>query len=208
MDGSSPLSHAYNRPAQRRQIEIAIKNSRFIATLTPCPDKATAEQFIASLKSEHRHANHNCWAYIAGAPDDSINRGCSDDGEPKGTAGRPMLNVLEHSGLGEIAVVVTRYFGGIKLGTGGLVRAYSQAVQEVLNGAESVPVVATQRLLLSAAYSDTGNLEALIRDFSLSVQEREWQEQLHVMAEIEQDGADALFDALHHYPGVTAERRA
>lgn len=119
-----------------------------------------------------------------------------------------MLNVLEHSGLGEAVIVVTRYFGGIKLGTGGLVRAYSQAVQEVLNNASVAQVIPTTHLTLSAPHSDTGTLEALIRDFGLTVIERQWQEAFNVQADIEQARADALLNALPSYPGVTAVRRS
>ena len=103
--------------------EETIRRSRFIVSLahTPTPDAARA--FVERIKREFPDATHNCWAYAAGAPGQTGKVGYSDDGEPHGTAGRPMLTMLLHGGVGELAAVVTRYFGGIKLGTGGLVRA-------------------------------------------------------------------------------------
>ena len=99
------------------------------------PEEAKA--FIDSIRAEHAHATHNCWAFVAGKPGSTAQVGASDDGEPKGTAGRPMLTVLLHCGVGELAAVVTRYYGGILLGTGGLVRAYQGLVKL---GLETLPV--------------------------------------------------------------------
>lgn len=114
--------------------EIVEKKSRFIATVAKCETEEEAVRFIESVKKKYWDARHNCSAFVIG------NRGeltrCSDDGEPSGTAGRPMLEVLLGSGVRNVAVVVTRYFGGVLLGTGGLVRAYTQAVQEGLANCE------------------------------------------------------------------------
>ncbi len=122
------MSKRYNipQPGLHRCEEI-IKRSRFIITVAWVPDAGAAKAFIETIKSEFPDATHNCWAYAAGPPGDTAAVGFSDDGEPHGTAGRPMLNALLHSDIGEAAVVVTRYFGGVKLGSGGLVRAYSGA---------------------------------------------------------------------------------
>ena len=104
-----------------------MKRSQFITFVGPASNRDQAEAFIRDVRELHPQARHVCWAYIAGAPNTTV-LSMSDDGEPSGTAGRPMLNLLRHSGLGEIVVAVVRYFGGIKLGTGGLQRAYSDAV--------------------------------------------------------------------------------
>ncbi len=117
--------------------EETIKRSRFIASLGHTPDPSAARAFVERLRAEFPDATHNCWAFAAGPPGDSGRVGCSDDGEPHGTAGRPMLQQLLHGRLGEVCVVVTRYFGGIKLGTGGLVRAYQGMAALAL---ESAPV--------------------------------------------------------------------
>ncbi len=123
----------YPIPAQRFRSEIEVERSRFITTLQEVASPEEAQAFIAELKAEFPDANHNCWAYLVGPPGSSDRIGLSDDGEPHGVAGRPMLTCLQHSGLGDTAVVVTRYFGGIKLGKGGMVKAYTAAVQTALD---------------------------------------------------------------------------
>ena len=123
-------------PGQIHRDEQTIKRSRFIVTMARTASPEEARAFIERIRAEHAHATHNCWAFVAGAPGDTARIGASDDGEPKGTAGRPMLTALLHSGVGEVAAVVTRYFGGILLGTGGLVRAYQGSVKL---GLETLP---------------------------------------------------------------------
>ena len=112
------------------EAEIIEKKSRFIATVKPVESEEEALEFIAGLKKKYWNATHNCSAFVVGERQE-LQR-CSDDGEPQGTAGRPMLDVLLGEDVHNVAVVVTRYFGGTLLGTGGLVRAYSKSVQEGL----------------------------------------------------------------------------
>lgn len=121
-------------PGTFHRAEETIRRSRFIVTMARVTSPAEAKAFIERIREEHAHATHNCWAYNAGAPGDTAQVGASDDGEPKGTAGRPMLTAILHGGVGEVAAVVTRYFGGILLGTGGLVRAYQGSVKLGLEG--------------------------------------------------------------------------
>lgn len=122
----------YNIPAKPHRTEETIKRSRFVTTVAHAATEDEAKHFIAGIKNEFPDATHNCWAYVAGPPGDTARVGMSDDGEPHGTAGKPMLTILLHADLGEIVAVVTRYFGGTKLGTGGLVRAYSGCVKNAL----------------------------------------------------------------------------
>jgi uncharacterized YigZ family protein len=122
----------YSIPVNTVTIDQYVKRSQFICHLAHTSDRDKAMDFIGRIAAEHSNANHNCWAFIAGAPDDASCWGMSDDGEPKGCAGKPMFNVLAHCGAGEICAVVTRYFGGIKLGTGGMARAYSSTVKLAL----------------------------------------------------------------------------
>ena len=132
----------YPVPAEEIRRELIVVNSRFIATLTPVFSVDEARAFIARIKAEFSDASHNVPVYLVGSGDTVIAH-CSDAGEPSGTAGRPALAVLQGSGLGDVAVVVTRYFGGTRLGTGGLVRAYGDAVRAVVEAvprAEKVPV--------------------------------------------------------------------
>ncbi|MEO6865157.1 MAG: YigZ family protein [Gemmatimonadaceae bacterium] len=122
----------YFVPARRHRVERSIERSRFICTVERVETAAEAQAFVRDLNAEFADATHNCWAYVAGPPGSTNVIGMSDAGEPHGTAGRPMLTVLLHGGVGEIAAIVTRYYGGTKLGTGGLVKAYGGVVQSAL----------------------------------------------------------------------------
>ncbi|HFC12009.1 MAG TPA: YigZ family protein [Anaerolineae bacterium] len=142
----------YPIPAQETRIEIEVRKSRFIATLAPVFSVDEAKTFIKRVKSEFRDASHNVPAFLIGFGA-SVTAHCNDDGEPSGTAGRPMLAILQGSGLGDVVVVVTRYFGGIKLGTGGLVRAYGDAVRAVLAATPRAEKVPTHTVLLAIPYN-------------------------------------------------------
>jgi|YNPBryunderm2012_1023409.scaffolds.fasta_scaffold07877_3 uncharacterized YigZ family protein len=125
------MTSRYPVPAGRARAELLVVNSRFIATVGPAPGVEAAKAFVAAIRQELPGASHHCYAFLVGHRA-TVTAGMSDDGEPAGTAGRPMLAVLRGSGLGDVVVVVTRYFGGTLLGTGGLVRAYGDAVKAVL----------------------------------------------------------------------------
>jgi uncharacterized YigZ family protein len=142
----------YPIPAAEARAEIEVLNSRFLATVTPAFGVEEARAFLARIRAEFPDATHHVPAYIVGHGATVIAH-CSDDGEPAGTAGRPALAVLQGSSLGDVAVVVTRYFGGTKLGTGGLVRAYGDAVRAVLEILPRAQKVATHTLLLTAPYA-------------------------------------------------------
>ncbi|XYJ11486.1 IMPACT family protein [Telluria sp. B2] len=134
--------------------ELLIKKSRFIACVQPMADRAGAQQVVASLRAQHPGAAHVCWALLAGGQSAAV-----DDGEPSGTAGRPMLDVLRHQDLEGVLATVVRYFGGVKLGAGGLVRAYTDSVAQALLQAEKVAIVRKTILRCSAPYP----LEGLVR---------------------------------------------
>jgi uncharacterized YigZ family protein len=122
----------YRVPAAAVRVEDRIEHSRFITTLAPADSVDTAKTAIEEVRTEFPDATHHCFAYVIGPPGNTSLAAGSDDGEPAGTAGRPMLKVLLNSQLGDIVAVVTRYYGGVKLGKGGLVRAYSGGVQHAL----------------------------------------------------------------------------
>jgi uncharacterized YigZ family protein len=156
---SGPLS--YRVPAGRAVAELIVKNSTFVATVDRASDVAAAQAFIAELKARYADANHNASAFrITGGPQALI--GSSDDGEPGGTAGRPMLAVLEGSGLCQVVAVVTRYFGGVKLGTGGLVRAYGGAVREALAALPTREYLLHHVVDLTSDYALYGKLKYLL----------------------------------------------
>jgi uncharacterized YigZ family protein len=139
-------------PAQETRSEIKVLNSRFIATVAPVFTVDEAKAFMVGIKSEFADASHNVSAYLIGHGATVIAH-CHDDGEPSGTAGRPALAVLRGSGLGDVAVVVTRYFGGTKLGTGGLVRAYGDAVRDVLAILPRAAKVPTHTVVVVTPYN-------------------------------------------------------
>ena len=126
------MSKPYSIPLTEIRREYFASNSHFIATLAPTLNVESARMFIARLRDEYSDATHNVPAYIVGGGN-TVTEFCSDDGEPAGTAGKPALAVLRGSGLGDVAVVITRYFGGTLLGTGGLVKAYTESTQLVVN---------------------------------------------------------------------------
>ena len=144
-------ANRYPVPAGEIRREILVVNSRFIASLAPAFSVDEARAFISRVKSEMPDASHHVPAFIIGSAE-SITSHCSDAGEPSGTAGRPALAVLQGSGLGDVVVVVTRYFGGTKLGTGGLVRAYSDAVRAVLADVQRAERVPTHTIMLELPY--------------------------------------------------------
>ena len=151
----------YLLPAKEARSEILVVNSRFIASAAPAESVAAAREFITRIRAEFDDASHNVPAFVIGHGN-SVTSHCSDDGEPSGTAGRPALAVLSGSGLGDVVVVVTRYFGGTKLGTGGLVRAYSDAVRAVLEVLPRARRVPTHTALLAIPYNWFERLKLLV----------------------------------------------
>ncbi|MCI1003761.1 YigZ family protein [Herbaspirillum sp. C7C8] len=134
--------------AQRAEITLDIRKSRFIGIVMPVPGREAAMQEIARMREAHRSATHVCWALMAGGQS-----GMSDDGEPSGTAGRPMLEVLRHHELDGVLAMVVRYYGGVKLGAGGLVRAYTDAIATALKSSERTERVAQAEIEIGVVYS-------------------------------------------------------
>lgn len=139
--------------AQPAHSELIIKKSRFIGCVQPVMDRATAQAIVAALRSDHPDATHVCWALLAGGQSAAV-----DDGEPSGTAGRPMLDVLRHQDLEGVLATVVRYYGGVKLGAGGLLRAYTDAIAQALKSATKVPIIRMQTLACEVPYAFEGML--------------------------------------------------
>ena len=152
--------------------EITEKKSRFIATVRPVSSEEEAASFISEIKKQYWDARHNCSAFVLGERQE-ITR-CSDDGEPAQTAGRPMLEVLLKEGLTNVAVVVTRYFGGVLLGTGGLVRAYQKAVQEGLAQSRIIEKLSGRLLCVDTDYNEIGRLQYLFGQQEIPVLDTEY----------------------------------
>lgn len=140
--------------------EVVEKKSRFIATVCPAKTEEEAVEFIESVRKKYWDARHNCYAYVVGKNREYLR--CSDDGEPQGTAGKPMLDVLLGENLHDVAVVVTRYFGGVLLGTGGLVRAYSSAVKAGLASSVIITKIPGVKLEIRTDYSGVGKIQYIL----------------------------------------------
>ncbi len=166
-------SDSYKTVRKKRSNEINVKGSRFIAYIFPVSSRDEIEEHLKGLKSKFHDATHHCYAYIL---DDG--RCCrtryNDDGEPSGTAGKPILTVLEGNKLTNVFCVVVRYFGGTKLGVGGLSRAYSDAAREVLEKAVIEERIITAEIELEFPYSLTGTVERLISDYNAEINIREF----------------------------------
>ena len=131
--------------------ELLIKKSRFIGRVEPVADRAAALRIVADLRAQHPDAAHVCWALLAGGHSAAV-----DDGEPSGTAGRPMLDVLRHQDLDGVLATVVRYFGGVKLGAGGLVRAYTDCVAQALKEADKIAIIRQRHLQCAVPYALEG----------------------------------------------------
>lgn len=141
---------------------IIIKNSKFITNLFIVENIEEVNKYLNLIKDKYKDANHNCYAYII----DNI-RKCSDDGEPSGTAGIPMMKVLEHKELNNVLVIVTRYFGGIKLGAGGLVRAYTNSVSKALDIVNIIDTIKGYNIDIIFNFNDIKHIDYLLKDIKI-----------------------------------------
>ena len=182
----------YPVPAKEVIFEEEIKKSRFITYLAHTPGVEAAKQFVEEIKEKHKDARHNCWAYVASKPEDSTHWGCSDDGEPSGTAGRPMLAQLSGSGVGEITAVVTRYFGGVKLGTGGLVKAYGGGVKQALELLQTVEKIPLETFHIQCSYDHVSLVEHLCQEYSAEIMDRQYTDSILVVVSVDSRQSDNL----------------
>jgi uncharacterized YigZ family protein len=186
----------YPIPAARVRFQETISRSRFITTVAAAATPEAARDFVAEIRAEFPDATHHCYAYVAGAPGSTAQVGMSDDGEPGGTAGRPMLAVLLGSGVGDIAAVVTRFFGGTKLGTGGLVRAYSGGVKAALVQLALGEKIARRDLTLVGDYSWISPVDRLLPVHEAQVVERNFDAKVTWHVTVPEERLDALVAAV------------
>lgn len=190
------MADRYRIPASIHRVEEEILRSRFITTVGPTPTLEDARAFVTAIKGEFANASHNCWAYLVGPPGSTSQVGFSDDGEPHGTAGRPMLTVLEHSGLGDITAVVTRYFGGVLLGKGGLVRAYSGGVKLALDSLPVAQHVAMAELEVIVAYASIASALHLFPQFEATPLREDYAADVTYRVRLPADAVAAFSEAL------------
>ncbi|ENM5767212.1 YigZ family protein [Vibrio mimicus] len=192
----------YLIPAESTQFEEDIKKSLFITYLAHTPGIDSAKAFVEEIKRLHADARHNCWAFVAGRPQDSMLWGFSDDGEPSGTAGKPILAQLTGSGVGEITAVVTRYYGGVLLGTGGLVKAYGGGVQQALKRLQTIEKKITTSVHLTLDYAMIPLLHSLMAQFSATEMGAHYNEQVQLVVELEALQCDAFIQAVINKSGA------
>ncbi len=182
-------------PLDAVETEIIVVNSRFITNLAAANSVEEAREFIAAVKKNHPTANHHVPAFVIGHGKSIITH-CSDDSEPSGTAGRPALAVLQGSGLGNIVVVVTRYFGGTKLGTGGLVKAYGDAVREVLKEVKVAALLPTTTLMFITPYRLYDQVVRLIEAHHGQVLDTEFLEEITVNVRFKDEELESFTNQL------------
>jgi uncharacterized YigZ family protein len=200
------MSKPYPIPAAETRTEIEVKRSRFIATAAPVFSVEEAKAFIARINAEFSDASHHVPAFLVGFGAAVIAH-CSDDGEPSGTAGRPILSVLQGSGLGDVALVVTRYFGGTRLGTGGLARAYTDAAKAVLAFLPRAEKVLTHTVLTAVPYPLLERVRLLVGQYDGRMLEEAFAADITLTAQFTVDQFPAFQEALRElsHGTLTAE---
>ena len=177
--------------------ELIVNRSRFICYLRPCGDIAEAKAMLKELQKLHPQASHHCHAFLTKAADDSQGYGFSDDGEPSGTAGKPMLIALQGGGIGQVCTVVVRYFGGTKLGTGGLQRAYGGSVRQAIAFLQSKIKIAMVHKTLACQYSQVDDVLHLLRQVEGQVITQDYQQTVIFTLAIPSQKLALMQDKLH-----------
>lgn len=186
----------YSVPAREARFAQEIKKSRFIGIATRVSSSEDATEALAGLKKEFPDATHHCWAYVVGNPESSTHMRADDDGEPSGTAGKPILNVLQHKDVGDILLVVVRYFGGTKLGAGGLVRAYSSTTSGVMESLEVVANTPLREARVQLDYAEEQPVRRMLEELEVTVSTASYGEHVELSIRFPEDRRHALEDAL------------
>jgi len=191
------MSFLYYTPVNTVTHTTVEKKSRFITFVSEVSSKKQALEQLGVIVSKEVGANHNCSAYIIGNPSCPKAIHCSDDGEPSGTAGKPLLNILLHENIGNVLVVVTRYFGGIKLGSGGLVRAYSNGIKMALDEVELKGFVAKRKINISFHYQFEGVIRRVCEDRCAVILDTRYEIEACFYLDVEEAGLESFIAELH-----------
>lgn len=186
----------YQYPAGVVEVEHEMRRSRFITRLGPASSRDAAMAFVRETAERYPDARHVCWAFVAGNPAGGAEMGSHDAGEPAGTAGRPMLSVLDHKGLGDVVAVVIRYFGGIKLGAGGLVRAYAAAVQQAVDELPLAWRRPVHTVYLGFGFEHEDRIRRLVASHGGQLEEPDYGQSVGARVRIEERAWPALRDEL------------
>jgi len=187
------VSDTYQTIARPARAEIHVEGSRFIADVHPVASRAEAEDWYGEVREREHSATHHCTAFRVGRDGDTFHY--NDDGEPSGTAGPPILRQIDGHGLTDTAIVVTRYYGGTKLGTGGLIRAYGDAAREVLERARIVQKVVRVSVHVRFAYDDTSPASRVLDRFDIEVIDRRYSEVTEVVVGVRASEVQQFVDA-------------
>ncbi|MCH1926539.1 YigZ family protein [Shewanella sp. C32] len=204
------MSHQYFVLAAAVRVEEEVKGSKFITVLFNATDQQDFRNQLQLVKQEYPGANHYCQAFVISAPGDNAVVGFSDDGEPAGSAGRPMLNVLVGAQLGYCGAVVVRYFGGTKLGVGGLVRAYAGGVKLALSQASLLTREPTETITLHCQYSELGSVEHFCQKQQLLIEDKQFAEQVTLKIQLPLSSIEPLCEQLNaiHPVAITIIRNS
>ncbi|WP_201529749.1 YigZ family protein [Psychrobacter frigidicola] len=175
---------------------LEIKKSEFIAYAYPVTSREQAMFHVEQLRLQYTDARHHCWAYIVGDPDNTTSAGFDDDGEPSGTAGRPILNVLQHKSIGNIIIVVVRYFGGIKLGAGGLTRAYAGSAQSAVDEMKLCPYVAMAQVQIQADFATEAQCRYVVESLNGTIDDVAYSKDVLLNVTVAERDIDALRERL------------
>ncbi len=187
------MALTYPVPARTVEVRSEVKKSRFITRVGCVRDKEDVKAFIAVARTDYSDARHHCWAYVLGNPISASHAGMNDDGEPSGTAGRPILNVIQHKGVGDVLVVVIRYFGGIKLGAGGLTRAYSSAAEQAFSALVLEQQVIKQSVLLTLDFGLEQKLRYWAGKHEADIVGIEYKQQVLMTLQVPEEWVGELF---------------
>ncbi|MBF4489913.1 YigZ family protein [Psychrobacter sp. N25K4-3-2] len=175
---------------------LEIKKSDFIAYAYPVHSREQAMFHVEQLRVKYADARHYCWAYIIGDPDNTTSAGFDDDGEPSGTAGRPILNVLQHKSIGNVIIIVVRYFGGIKLGAGGLTRAYAGSAQAAVDQMTLSPYVAMAQVQILAEFATEAQCRYVVESLNGSIDDVTYSKQVTLTVTLAEADIETLKERL------------
>ena len=195
----------YHTPSAPASASLEIKKSEFIAHAYPIDSREALMFHVEQLRAQYPDARHVCYGYIIGDPSNTTSAGFDDDGEPNGTAGRPILNVLQHKAIGNCAILVVRYFGGIKLGAGGLTRAYAQSAQAVVDVMALSPHVPKSVLKVATSFADEAYVRHLCNQYAGEILDNQYSDKVLLQVQLDSVKADEFAEKLGIYGAVCQE---
>ena len=187
---------SYQTLKQAVTARLEIKKSEFIAYAYPVNSREQAMFHVEQLREKYADARHHCWAYIIGDPNNTTSAGFDDDGEPNGTAGRPILNVLQHKSIGNVIIIVVRYFGGIKLGAGGLTRAYAGSAQAAVDEMVLLPYVPMAQVQILAEFATEAQCRYVVENLGGSIDDVHYSKQVTLTVTLAERNIEPLKERL------------